>query len=157
MHTSYQMGKITHLPPFFHPLFPQHVTWPYFCPPPPPGAKQEKIHPCLYPDKRSCIKQFCFMNIFNAYLIETICGIKEKQHHLLRKEFKLFNGLTTYYWLFNKNPPICHILAFTPLKESLLSYNELSQKTRFQSVPIAALCLYNIQCENLVFKNSLCI
>ena len=34
-------------------------------------------------------------------------------------------------------------------------YNELSQKNRFQSVPIAALCLYNIQRENLVFKNSL--
>ena len=30
-------------------------------------------------------------------------------------------------------------------------YNELSHKTRFQSVPIAALCLYNIQRENLVF------
>ena len=39
----------------------------------------------------------------------------------------------------------------------LMCYNELSQKTRFQSVPIAALCLYNIQRENLVFKNSLCI
>ena len=36
-----------------------------------------------------------------------------------------------------------------------LTYNELSQKTMFQSVPIAALCLYNIQRENLVFKNSL--
>ena len=36
-------------------------------------------------------------------------------------------------------------------------YNELSKKTRFQSVPIAALCLINIQRENLVFKNSLCI
>ena len=36
-------------------------------------------------------------------------------------------------------------------------YNELSQKTRFQSAPIAALCLYNIQGENLVFKKSLCI
>ena len=34
------------------------------------------------------------------------------------------------------------------------SYNELSQKTRFQFVPIAALC--NIQREKLVFKNSLC-
>ena len=31
-------------------------------------------------------------------------------------------------------------------------YNELSQKTRFQFVPIAALYLYNIQRENLVFK-----
>ena len=30
-------------------------------------------------------------------------------------------------------------------------------KTRFQSVLIAALCLYNIQRENLVFKKSLCI
>ena len=38
-----------------------------------------------------------------------------------------------------------------------LLYNELSQKNRFQSVPIVALCLYNIQRENLVFKNSLCI
>ena len=28
---------------------------------------------------------------------------------------------------------------------------KLSQKTRFQFVPIAALCLYNIQRENLVF------
>ena len=36
------------------------------------------------------------------------------------------------------------------------NYNELSQKTGFQSVPIAALCLYNIQRENLVLKNSLC-
>ena len=35
-------------------------------------------------------------------------------------------------------------------------YNELSQKIRFQSVPIAALCIYNIQRENLVFKISLC-
>ena len=31
-----------------------------------------------------------------------------------------------------------------------LSYNELSKKNRFQSVPIAALCLYNS--ENLVLK-----
>ena len=38
-----------------------------------------------------------------------------------------------------------------------LTYTELSQKTRFQSVPIAVLCLYNIECENLVFKNSPCI
>ena len=30
--------------------------------------------------------------------------------------------------------------------------NELSQKNRFQSVPIGALCLYNIQRENLIFK-----
>ena len=30
-------------------------------------------------------------------------------------------------------------------------YNELSQKNRFQSVPFGALCLYNIQCENLTF------
>ena len=30
-------------------------------------------------------------------------------------------------------------------------------KNRFQSVPIAALYLYNIQCKNLGFKNSLCI
>ena len=29
------------------------------------------------------------------------------------------------------------------------------KKIRFQSVPITALCLYNIQHENLVFKNSL--
>ena len=28
------------------------------------------------------------------------------------------------------------------------------KKTRFKSVPIAALCLYNIQRENLVLKNS---
>ena len=34
-------------------------------------------------------------------------------------------------------------------------YNELSQKNRFQSVRITALCLYNIQRENLVFKKSL--
>ena len=38
-----------------------------------------------------------------------------------------------------------------------LCYNELSQNTRFQYVPIAALCLYDIQRENLVFKKSLCI
>ena len=31
------------------------------------------------------------------------------------------------------------------------------KKNRFQSVQIAARCLYNIQRENLVFKNSLCI
>ena len=37
------------------------------------------------------------------------------------------------------------------------AYNELSQKNRFRSVPIAALCLHNIQRENLVFENSLCI
>ena len=30
-------------------------------------------------------------------------------------------------------------------------------KKQVQSVPIAALCLYNIQRENLVFKNSLCM
>ena len=39
----------------------------------------------------------------------------------------------------------------------IVKYNELSQKTSFQSVPIAALCLYNIQRKNLVFKNSLCM
>ena len=32
----------------------------------------------------------------------------------------------------------------------------MNEKTSFQSVPIAAMCLYNIQRENLVFKNSLC-
>ena len=39
------------------------------------------------------------------------------------------------------------------IKSKSLSSNELSQKTRCQSVPIAALCLYNIQRE---FKNFLC-
>ena len=34
---------------------------------------------------------------------------------------------------------------------------ELSQKNRLQSVPIAALCLYYIQRENLGFKKYLCI
>ena len=43
----------------------------------------------------------------------------------------------------------------TPNENCSTSYNELSQKTRFQSVPIAALCLYNIQRKNLVFKKSL--
>ena len=38
------------------------------------------------------------------------------------------------------------------------SDTELSQKTRFQSIPIAVLCLYDIQRENLVFKKfSLCL
>ena len=37
-----------------------------------------------------------------------------------------------------------------------VSYSELSQKTRVQSVPIAALRLYYIQRENLVLKKSLC-
>ena len=35
-----------------------------------------------------------------------------------------------------------------------MKYNELFQKTRFPSVPIAALCLYEILRENLVSKNS---
>ena len=39
--------------------------------------------------------------------------------------------------------------------ENCFHNTELSQKTRFQSVRIAALCLYNIQLENLVFKKSL--
>ena len=34
----------------------------------------------------------------------------------------------------------------------ILNYNELSQKSRFQSVLIAALCLYSIQRENLLKK-----
>ena len=34
-------------------------------------------------------------------------------------------------------------------------YNEQIQKTRFKSVPIAALFLYYIQRENLVFKKCL--
>ena len=33
-----------------------------------------------------------------------------------------------------------------------LIYNELSQKTSFQSAPIATLCVYNIQREKSVFK-----
>ena len=37
----------------------------------------------------------------------------------------------------------------------MFRYNELSQKTRFQSARIAALCLHNIQRENLVFIKSL--
>ena len=46
---------------------------------------------------------------------------------------------------------VCDWCAF------FLWYNELSKKNRFQSVPIAALCLYNIQRENLVLKKSLCM
>ena len=38
----------------------------------------------------------------------------------------------------------------------LLHTMNYPKKTRFQSVPIAALCLYNIQRKNLIFKNSLC-
>ena len=34
-----------------------------------------------------------------------------------------------------------------------LRYNQLSQKNRFQSVPIAALCLSNIQRKTWFFKN----
>ena len=43
------------------------------------------------------------------------------------------------------------------LSTVLIISNELSQKTRFQSVQIAALWLYNIQRESLVFKKSLCM
>ena len=57
----------------------------------------------------------------------------------------------TSAWNENK---LIHITSF---QNSSLNYNELSQKTRLQSVQIAALCLCNIQCENLVFENSLCI
>ena len=46
--------------------------------------------------------------------------------------------------------PVCTFDIF-----KLIKYNELSQKNWFQSVLSAALCLYNIQRENLVF-NSLC-
>ena len=46
---------------------------------------------------------------------------------------------------------------FVSFFSSLVWYNELSQKTRFQSVRIAALCLNNIQRENLVLKKSLSI
>ena len=38
-------------------------------------------------------------------------------------------------------------------KAEWIIYNELSQKTRFQSVRIVALCLYNIQRANLFFLN----
>ena len=41
----------------------------------------------------------------------------------------------------------CVIICF-----AIVKYNELSQKTRFQSVRIAAFCLYNIQHENLIIK-----
>ena len=34
----------------------------------------------------------------------------------------------------------------------VLIYNELSQKTSFQSAPIATLCVYNIQREKSVLK-----
>ena len=34
-----------------------------------------------------------------------------------------------------------------------ITYNDLSQKTRFESVPTAVLGLYNILLENLVFLN----
>ena len=56
--------------------------------------------------------------------------------------FRLYHAVTKVYH------------AFLILKYS--AYIRLSHKTRFQSEPIAALCLYNIQHENLVFKNSLC-
>ena len=38
---------------------------------------------------------------------------------------------------------------------TLYTYNELSQKKRFESVPIVAFFLYNIQRENLFLKKSL--
>ena len=43
------------------------------------------------------------------------------------------------------------------VEKKVLWYNELSHKNRFQSVPIAVLCLYKIQRENLVFKKFLCM
>ena len=40
----------------------------------------------------------------------------------------------------------------------MYKYNELSQKNRFQSVPIAALRLYNIERETRFLKNlSVCV
>ena len=51
MHTFYQSGeKYAFFPLFsspFNNLFPQHVIWPFFCPPPPAGGevKQKNIHP----------------------------------------------------------------------------------------------------------------
>ena len=39
----------------------------------------------------------------------------------------------------------------------LCKYMELSQKKQVSSVAIAALCLYSIQRENLVFKKALCM
>ena len=71
-----------------------------------------------------------------------------------------------YYVLrdFTPNPETCDTPLFSPsltLLSLLLmgkvliyldnTYNELYQKNRFQSVRIAALCLYNMQRENLFF------
>ena len=57
--------------------------------------------------------------------------------------------------ILKKNISILKYLYLDIVNKHIL-YNELSQKTRFQSVPIAALCLYNIQRENLAFKNYIC-
>ena len=45
------------------------------------------------------------------------------------------------------------IVISSLIAEDTMNY---PQKNRFQSVPIAALSLYNIQRENLVFKRSPC-
>ena len=43
-------------------------------------------------------------------------------------------------------------IATVEYKGSSICTMNYPKKNRFQSVPIAALCLYNIQRENLVFK-----
>ena len=54
-------------------------------------------------------------------------------------QFSIFKNPTLHSYLYNKH----------------ITFNELSQKNRFKSVRIAALCLFNIQRENLDFKKSL--
>ena len=77
-----------------------------------------------------------FSLYFNfAYFIKTLPR-SSLQTHLISARFYEMGDILTFRFLNNS------IFGFY--------YNELSQKNRFQPVPIAALCLYNIQRENQI-------
>ena len=77
-------------------------------------------------------------------------------HYLPYTEMVLrLPALFTHFSLLLKSSDLFVQIIFC-LYFFFLRYNALSQKSRFQSVRIAALRLYNIQRKTWFFKNSLC-
>ena len=76
-------------------------------------------------------------------------------HELLLFNIHVYNFIFFFFFKYL----LCNkviLVGFVFKLSMIFCYNELSQKSRFHSVPIAALWIHNIQRANLGFKKYLC-
>ena len=103
----------------------------------------------------------CWCTFFSGYkqlkCLPAHLGLNNQEHMVSKDDVQKYRYIKLFSVVTGTADFIKKVQSFNDdyfINPWVPRYNELSQKTRFQFVPIAALCLYNIQSENLVFKKS---